>query len=89
MNTLTRGTLGLRLAIENMTPQLIREVSLVGQGIPDVIALWFGEPDVPTPKVVRDAAAKALADGETFYNPNRGIEPLRRALAEYHASLYG
>jgi aspartate/methionine/tyrosine aminotransferase len=84
-----RGPLGLRPAIENLTPQLIREVSLVGQGIPDVIALWFGEPDVTTPKVVRDAAAKALADGETFYNPNRGIEPLRKALAEYHTWLYG
>ena len=90
MNTVEpRGRLGLRPAIENLTPQLIREVSLVGQGVPDVIALWFGEPDLPTPKVVRDAAAKALADGQTFYNPNRGIAPLREELAVYNSRLYG
>jgi aspartate aminotransferase len=84
-----RGGLGLRAAIENLTPQGIREVSLVGQGMKDVIALWFGEPDVPTPQVIRDAAAKALMEGQTFYNPNRGITPLREALAEYNSKLYG
>lgn len=86
---MTSGALGIRAAIENLTPQGIREVSLVGQGMKDVIALWFGEPDVVTPQVVRDAAAKALMEGQTFYNPNRGLIPLREALAEYNTKLYG
>ena len=58
-------------------------------GLADVIPLWFGEPDVETPQFIRDAAVQALADGETFYTPNRGVPELREALANYNSELYG
>jgi aspartate/methionine/tyrosine aminotransferase len=80
--------MGIRASIVNMPPQLIREVSIVGMGDPDVIPLWFGESDIATPKFICDAATRALAEGRTFYNPNRGIPELRQALSEYMSDLY-
>ena len=66
---------------------LIREVSEVGRYMPDVIPLWFGEPDTVTPDFVREAAKAALDDGKTFYAPNPGIPPLREAIAAYLARI--
>jgi aspartate aminotransferase len=54
-----------------------------------VIGLWAGEPDVPTPAFIADAAMRALAEGHTFYTHNRGIPPLRKAIAHYLQGLYG
>ena len=56
---------------------------------PDVIPLWFGESDLVTAPVIRDAAKQALDEGRTFYNYPRGILPLREALQRYHARIYG
>lgn len=55
----------------------------------DLIPLWVGEGDLPTPGFICDAAGRSLAAGETFYTYQRGIPPLRQALADYHARLYG
>jgi aspartate/methionine/tyrosine aminotransferase len=87
--TLVERSSGLRAAIEALPGSLIREVANAGIGREDVIPLWFGEPDVPTPRFICDAAAEALAAGDTFYQPNAGILPLREALADYMGRLYG
>jgi aspartate aminotransferase len=67
----------------------IAEVSMSVFGDPDVVPLWFGESDLVTPDFVRDAAAQALAAGETFYTWQRGIPELRAALSAYTERLYG
>lgn len=54
-----------------------------------VIPLWAGEGDLPTPPFISDAAARALAAGETFYTRQRGIPELREALARYHRRVFG
>jgi len=72
-----------RPALAEIPGSLIREVSEVGRYMPDVIPLWFGEPDTVTPDFVREAAKAALDDGKTFYAPNPGIPPLREAIAAY------
>jgi len=56
---------------------------------PAVIPLWFGEGDIPTPAFIRDAAKRALDDGETFYTHTRGRPELRSALKTYLDELYG
>jgi aspartate aminotransferase len=56
---------------------------------PDVIALWYGEPDLATPAFVSAAAQRFLRGGHTFYADRRGIPPLRQALAEYETRLRG
>ncbi|MTI42434.1 pyridoxal phosphate-dependent aminotransferase [Roseibium hamelinense] len=55
----------------------------------DLIPLWVGEGDLPTPDFVCDAAIASMRAGETFYTYQRGIPELRTAIAEYHSDLYG
>jgi aspartate/methionine/tyrosine aminotransferase len=54
-----------------------------GDEKPDVIPLWAGEGDEPTPAFICDAAIAALRDGQTFYTYQRGLPPLRQAVADY------
>src|SRR5258708_3395596 len=67
----------------------IAEVSMSVFGDPEVVPLWFGEGDLVTPDFVRDAAAKGLQAGETFYTWQRGLPELRAALSAYTGRLYG
>ncbi len=76
-----------RHAVASIGASLIREVSVAGAGIEGVLPLWFGEPDEVTPGFIRDAAKASLDAGETFYNSNLGIAPLRAAIAAYHQRL--
>jgi aspartate/methionine/tyrosine aminotransferase len=67
----------------------IVEVANYARGRDGLIPLFVGEGDMPTPSFIYEAATRALAAGETFYTWQRGIPPLREALARYHAALYG
>lgn len=67
----------------------IVEVFNYGRTRPGLIPLWAGEGDLATPSFIAEAATRALAAGETFYTYQRGIPPLREALAAYHGRLYG
>lgn len=48
----------------------------------DVIDLSVGEPDFPTPRNVKDAAQRAIAENATKYTPNDGLPELKRAIIE-------
>lgn len=67
----------------------ISEVAMTVFGDPDVVPMWFGESDIVTPDFVREAAARGLQAGETFYTWQRGIPELRAALSAYTSRLYG
>jgi aspartate aminotransferase len=77
----------LRAALRPMAAQLpesgIMAVVNYGHDRPDLIPFWAGEGDLPTPAFICDAAVQALRDGETFYTYQRGIPPLRQAVADY------
>jgi aspartate aminotransferase len=75
-------------ATAGMAETPISEVAMTVFGDPDVVPLWFGESDLVTPDFVRDAAAKGLQAGETFYTWQRGIPELRAALSAYTERLY-
>ncbi|MCX7366667.1 MAG: pyridoxal phosphate-dependent aminotransferase [Alphaproteobacteria bacterium] len=75
--------------IAGLSETPISEVAMSVFGDPDVVPLWFGESDLVTPDFVRDAAAKGLQGGETFYTWQRGIPDLRAALSAYTERLYG
>lgn len=47
----------------------------------DILSFSAGEPDFDTPKVIKDAAIKALQTGFTKYTAVAGILPLRKAIA--------
>ena len=67
----------------------IRELAELAMSMDGVLRLYFGESNLPTPQFIKDAAAKALADGYTYYSENAGLPSLRSALAEQYARLHG
>lgn len=77
-----------RTSVTNLQPSLIRKLANLAPGLTDVIPLWYGEPDQPTPEFIRNAAIESLNEGQTFYKPNLGIPALRQALADYTNGLY-
>lgn len=83
------GAPNARDAVRALRPSQIREVANAGFGVANVLPFWFGESDRVTPPFIRDAASRALADGDTFYTHNLGIAPLREALAAYVSGLHG
>ncbi len=78
-----------RPAVRALQPSLIRKLANTAMDRSDVIPLWFGEPDKPTPDFIRQAAKDAIDEGQTFYQPNLGLMELRAALADYSNRLYG
>lgn len=53
----------------------------------DVCGFGAGEPDFDTPQFIKDACAKALAEGQTKYCPAAGLPQLRKALANKYQSF--
>jgi len=54
----------------------------MAEKLPDVIGLGRGEPDIPTPGHIAEAAIEAIRLGNTGYTHPGGIMPLREAIAE-------
>ena len=78
----------LRQTIADLQTSRIAEISALGFGDPDVIPLWYGEGDLPTPDFIGEAASAALRRGETFYTYKAGIPELRETIAQYLTRLY-
>ena len=89
MSALPHPAAQARAAIQDLGGSLIREVANTGMGRADVLPFWFGESDQPTPRFIRDAAARSLDAGETFYSQNLGRPYLREAIAQYLSRLHG
>ncbi|MDA5093705.1 pyridoxal phosphate-dependent aminotransferase [Aliiroseovarius sp. KMU-50] len=62
----------------------LKAKELVDQGR-DIIEMTIGEPDVPTPEVLIDAASNAMRQGRTTYSSGRGEPGLRAALSERYS----
>ena len=78
---------------QEITPFLVmdileraKELELQGEHI---IHLEIGEPDFDTPQVVKDAAFRAMAAGETQYTHSQGLIELRETLGEHYLEKYG
>ncbi len=74
----------LRPAAATLPESGIIELVNYGREKKDLIPLWVGEGDLPTPSFICDAASEALYAGQTYYTWQRGIPPLRQALADYY-----
>jgi aspartate aminotransferase len=79
----------VRQTISDLPTSRIAEISAIGMGDPDVVPLWYGEGDVPTPSFITEAAAEAMRAGETFYTYKAGLPALRQTIADYLTALYG
>ena len=79
----------IREKILDLPTSRIAEVAALGFGNPEIIPLWYGEGDLPTPDFIGAAASTAMAAGETFYTYKAGLPELRQTIATYLARLYG
>ena len=76
----------LATRVTTVTPSMTLAITakakaMKGQGI-DVCSFSSGEPDFDTPQHIKDAAAKALADGKTKYGAVAGEAALKEAIAK-------
>jgi aspartate/methionine/tyrosine aminotransferase len=53
-----------------------------------IIHLAVGEPDFPTPGVIKEAAVKALEADQTHYTHSLGTFELRQTIADYYLKRY-
>lgn len=68
---------------------VLEKAKELGRAGRHIIHLEIGEPDFDTPQAIKDAAARAIADGDTHYTHSLGIPELREAIAEYYQRRYG
>lgn len=72
--------------LEAVVPSEIRRVLVKAVGLEKagrrVIHFEIGRPDFDTPEPIKQAASKALADGQVHYTNSRGIPELRQAIAD-------
>jgi aspartate/methionine/tyrosine aminotransferase len=80
---------GLTARAQNARESGITEIVAHARLRQDLIPLWVGEGDLPTPDFIREAGIEALRAGETFYTWQRGIPELTDALARYHERQFG
>lgn len=55
----------------------------------DIIYLCLGEPDLPTPAAIGEAAVRAIREGSTTYTHSLGLPEIRRAIADHYLQRYG
>jgi aspartate/methionine/tyrosine aminotransferase len=83
------STIPLAASAERVPYSRIRELAEIAMTMDGVLKLYFGESNLPTPQFIKDAAARALQEGHTFYTENAGYPSLRRAIAEKYRHLHG
>jgi LL-diaminopimelate aminotransferase len=70
--------------------ELERKISAKRKEGIDVISLGIGDPDLPTPDAVVEAAAAALRDPQTHQYPsNQGTDEFREAAASFYRERFG
>jgi LL-diaminopimelate aminotransferase len=80
--------------LDQVPPYLFAELerkisSMQAEGI-DVISLGIGDPDLPTPEPVIEAAARAMRDPATHdYPTNHGTRAFREAVAGFYRDRFG
>ena len=67
--------------LQCVQPSPPRAVFDLASTLDDVIDLTLGDPDLPPPLNVREAACRAIMEGKTRYSANAGLKELRRAIA--------
>ncbi|MDR6817371.1 aspartate/methionine/tyrosine aminotransferase [Neorhizobium sp. 2083] len=67
----------------------IGEIVTYARGRENLMPLWIGEGDLPTPDFITRAASEALLAGETFYTWTQGIPALREEIVRYYQRHYG
>ncbi len=81
----TIKTFELPARMRGLQPTLIRQ--FFERALPDSINFGLGEPDLPTPKFLRDEAARIARDEQNGYTSHPGLPALRDKIAEQYPHL--
>lgn len=65
-----------------VAPTLSRQLFMMAKQYDDVVDFTLGDPDIPTPLPICEAAINAARAGHTRYAPNAGLPALREAIAK-------
>ena len=73
--------------LQGIEKSVIRQ--LLDRALPGSINLGLGEPDLPTPEVIRNAAVKAIVEEQNGYTTHAGLLTLREKVAASYPYLEG
>lgn len=73
----------------SIKPSGIRKFFDIAATMEGVISLGVGEPDFPTPWVVKKAAIQTLEKKRIIYSANKGMEQLRTEISNYTKKKHG
>jgi aspartate/methionine/tyrosine aminotransferase len=73
--------------LQGIEKSVIRQV--FDRALPGSINLGLGEPDLPTPDVIRKAAVKVIVDEQNGYTSHAGLPALRAKVANEYSYLEG
>lgn len=65
-----------------ISPTLSRQLFMMAKQYDDVVDFTLGDPDIPTPLPICEAAINAAKAGHTRYAPNAGLPVLREVIAK-------
>lgn len=84
---------GLPFRVREITPFIVMDVLEKAQEMEakgeHIVHLEVGEPDFDTPQPIKEAAERALKDGDTHYTSSLGKPALREAIAGHYREKYG
>ena len=78
---MNRDIMSIAERLTCVQPSPPRAVFDLAATLDDVVDLTLGDPDLPPPLNVREAACRAIMEGKTRYSANAGLKELRRAIA--------
>ncbi|NHJ39816.1 MAG: aminotransferase class I/II-fold pyridoxal phosphate-dependent enzyme [Asgard group archaeon] len=67
--------------LDEIPPSGIRKMFSRAQGIPGVISLGIGQPNIPTPKGLINALIDQVSNGDNYYSPTQGTPLYLEAIA--------
>ena len=73
--------------LQGIQKSLIRQT--FDRALPGSLNLGLGEPDLPTPEVIRRAAIKVIAEEQNGYTSHAGLPQLRQIIANEYQYLVG
>lgn len=79
----------LNKQIYKVQTSMIRQFNDLAQKYNAKYYLTLGEPDFPTPQVIKDACIAALNNNMTYYGPTVGLESTRKAVCEFEKRVNG
>jgi aminotransferase len=76
------------IRLDEIPPSGIRKMFARAQGMPGVISLGIGQPNIPTPEGLVNALVARVKGGDNYYSPTQGTPIYREAVAEQNKRDY-